>query len=175
MKCHQYLKETVCATVDHVVVCNAGYLFDARVESIAPGTLFTRMLAHRDDVGLTPAQVTGLLNLTREYHERQLQLVMEFMELRERLEIKHGRVTSEDLSARERLLDQHAQLFREHEALFFEFASRGHALLSDEQIAAAESVYYREFESTLAKLGPILSRATAAHEGTNSKELAALS
>lgn len=78
-------------------------------------------------------------------------------------EIKWGRVDEEVVAEREQLLRRHAELFLEHERLFFECAHRGHEILTDEQIEKAEQIYHQEKDAFLKALLPSLSRAVAPH------------
>lgn len=147
-------------TVDHGGQAAPGYLIKSAIESFAPqGVIFTRLLAHHREVGLSSSQIEQLLDISREYHEQENLLLHQFAVLTERLEIKHGRVTDQVISEREELLDRHAAIFRRHERLFLEFARRGHDLLSDEQIARADAVYEAEKASTLDLLHDSIERA----------------
>lgn len=125
--------------VNHPVTAHPGYLIDAPMQSVAaPGALFTRLLAHHRELGLTCEQIMALLDLSREYHERQVAIQLEFARVSEALEIKRGRIDEQAVAKREQLLRRHAELFLEHERLFFESARRGHEILTDEQIERAE-------------------------------------
>jgi DNA-binding transcriptional MerR regulator len=148
-------------TVNHPVTANPGYLFETDIKSIAAGgALWTRMLAHHREVGLSCAQIQSLLDQNREYHERQVAIQTEFMQISEALEIKWGRVDAMVLAEREILLQRHAKLFAEHEQLFFEMAKRGHDLLTDEQIERAERIYHVERAAMVRDLAPAIERAT---------------
>ena len=149
-------------TLNHATFARPGYLIDVRMESIAPeGALFTRLLAHHAEVGLSPEQVLGLLDISREYHSEQVKLRLEFAKITEKLEIKWGRVDEDAVASRQTLLDEHARLFRAEEALFFEYGSRGHRSLTDEQIEAAEAIYHAEKNDGLAVLADSLDSAVA--------------
>jgi predicted DNA-binding WGR domain protein len=100
------------------------------------------MLAHHREIGLNCEQVMALLDLNREYHSRQVAIQLEFAQTGESLEIKWGRINNQEIAKRENLLKRHAQLFEEHERLFFEMARRGHEILTDEQLERAEAVYH---------------------------------
>lgn len=151
-------------TVNHPVTAHAGYLIDAPVKSMAaPGALFTRLLAHHKELGLSCEQIEGLLDLSLAYHERQVSLQLEFASITEALEIKWGRIDEVSVAEREELLRRHATLFYEHERLFFDFARRGHALLSDEQIEKAERIYHEEKDDFLRTLHVSLNRAVGPH------------
>ena len=114
-------------TVNHVGSCRPGYLIDVPVESMASlGVLYSRMLSHHREVGLSCEQIMGLLDLNREYHDRQVAIQLEFANVTEALEIKWGRINAMEVEKREELLKKHAQLFEAHERLFFEMAQRGH-------------------------------------------------
>jgi hypothetical protein len=143
-------------TTNHGEFARPGYLIDPRVESIAAGVLFTRMLANHAEVGLTGEQITALLDVAREYHEQQVAIRVEFARVTEQLEIKWGRLDAVAQAARKALLDEHAELFRRHEELFFLYAERGHDLLSDEQIDRAEAIYHAEKDQALADLATSL-------------------
>ncbi|WP_280402861.1 hypothetical protein [Nocardia carnea] len=127
----------------------------------AKGALFTRMLAHHAEVGLTAEQIAGLLTLSGEYHDKQVALRVEFMELAERAEIKWGRVDADFIASREQFLRRRSELLFAEESLFFEYARRGHDLLSDEQIAAAEIVYHTEKDAWVSAMSGPLGRALA--------------
>lgn len=147
-------------TVDHTGTARAGYLVDAPMESMASsGVLFSRMLSHHREVGLSCEQIMSLLDLNREYHDRQIAIQLEFARITEALEIKRGRINEQQLAKREELLQQHAQLFAQHERLFFEMAQRGHELLTDEQIEQAEIIYHAEKDEMLDVLSGSLHRA----------------
>lgn len=151
-------------TTNHPGTARAGYLIDAPMESMAsPGVLFTRMLSHHREVGLSCEQIMGLLDLSREYHDRQIAIQLEFARVTEALEIKWGRMDARAIAKREQLLEQHAQLFLEHERLFFEMAQRGHDLLTDEQIEVAETIYHQEKDVMLETLAASLNRAVSPH------------
>lgn len=150
-------------TVNHATITNAGYVFAVGIESIAPrGALFTRMLAHHRDVGLSLDQVQALLDLNREYHERQVAIQIEFMRVSEALDIRNGRFDAASLAEKEPLVRKHADLFGASELLFFEMARRGHEILTDEQIERAEHIYASEHDATMRHLAPIVERALAA-------------
>lgn len=151
-------------TVNHPVTAHPGYLIDAPMKSVAaPGALFTRLLAHHRELGLTCEQITALLDLSREYHERQVAIQLEFARVAESLEIKWGRVDEQAVAEREQLLRRHAELFLEHERLFFEFARHGHEILTDEQIERADLIYQEEKEAMLDTLLASLNRAAGPH------------
>jgi len=88
---------------------------------------------------------------------------LEFARITEALEIKWGRIDNEQLAKREELLKQHAQLFAQHEHLFFEMAQRGHDLITDDQIERAETIYHNEKDEMLESLGASLDRAVSPH------------
>ncbi|MDJ1138532.1 hypothetical protein [Streptomyces iconiensis] len=147
-------------TINHAAFAKPGYLIDTPCQSMAPaGALFTRLLAHHAELGLTGEQVTGLLDVSREYHDKQVALRLEFARVTEQLEVKWGRVDAEFVNLRKDLIAQHAELFATDEALFFEYGERGHALLSDRQIDAAEAIYHREKDAGLTALTPSLNSA----------------
>ncbi len=146
-------------TVNHDGFARPGYLIDARVESLAANALFTRLLAHHVEVGLTEEQIVALLGVAGEYHAEQLEVRIEFAQISEQLELRSGRLDDDGLAARAKLLDRHAELFRRHEELFFIHGSRGRALLSDDQIDRAEAVYQAEKDASLAALLPSLDAA----------------
>ncbi|MFG3254939.1 hypothetical protein [Streptomyces sp. NPDC048172] len=149
-------------TINHSAFAKPGYLIDTRCESLAPaGALFTRLLGHHKELGLTAKQVGELLEVSREYHDRQVALRIEFAQVTERLEIKWGRVDAEFVAQRKDLLAQHAELFAADEALFFEYGEKGHAILTDAQIDAAERIYHREKDEGLQALSEALNNAVA--------------
>lgn len=117
------------------------------------------MLSHYHEVGLNCEQIMGLLDISRAYHERQLAIRLEFARITEALEIKWGRIDGQEIAKREALLQRHAQLFAEHEHLFFEMAQRGHEILTDEQIERAETIYHAEKNEMLETLSYALNRA----------------
>jgi hypothetical protein len=119
-------------------------------------------LSHRE-VGLNCEQIMALLDLNKEYHERQISIQLEFARVTEALEIKWGRIDELQIAKREVLLQRHAQLFAEHEALFFEMARRGHEYLTDEQLDRAESIYHAEKDAMLGTLESALNRAVGPH------------
>jgi hypothetical protein len=147
-------------TVNHPGFANPGYLLSAGTsKSIAPDVMFSRMLSHHAEVGLTADQVLALLDLNAEYQQALNSLRVEFARVTEQMELKGGRVDNDALVARKELLDRHMELFRDQEELFFDYAARGHALLTDEQIAAADRVYHAEKDDALAGLAESLNNA----------------
>lgn len=149
-------------TVNHHVLARPGYLIDTPMESMAAtGHLFSRMLHHAPEVRLDAQQVMDLLTISKEYHDKQVALRIEFGKVTEKLEIKWGRVTAEDVANRQELLTRHAELLREEEELFFVCAARGHELLTDEQIEAAEAIYHAEKNEMLTALAASLDNAVA--------------
>jgi hypothetical protein len=135
------------------------YLIDAPVASLTPQSIFTRVLAPHRGVGLTCEQIEGLLDVSREFHERQLVVCLEFAQVTEALELKRGRVDSQAVALRQALLHRHAQLFLEHERIFFEAAQRGHDLMTDEQIERADTIYHAEKDDMLDTLSDSLNHA----------------
>jgi hypothetical protein len=125
----------------------------------ARGALFTRALAHHDEIGLAPEQITAPLDLSREYHDKQVAIRIEFARLTEKLELKRGRFDATALAAHKALLEEHAGLFAADEELFFTYAMRGHDLLTDEQIDQAEAIYHAEKDQGLASLTAALNSA----------------
>jgi len=111
--------------------------------------------------GPSDDQVRELLTLSRDYHDKQLAIHIEAAQVGESLELKWGRITEADIESREALLKRHSELFEADERLFFEYALRGHAVLSDEQIARAEAVYHGEKDRSLAILARSLDNAVA--------------
>jgi hypothetical protein len=151
----------MCIT-NHTGFAYPGYLIDANAESVAAkGALFTRTLAHHADIGLTAEQITGLLDVSREYHDRQNEIRVEMSQLAEQVELKRGRLDHDGTVARKPALDRRAALFAADEALFFEMAARGQALLSDEQIATIDTIYHMEKDAGLRDLTDALSNAVA--------------
>lgn len=117
-------------TADHNCFAYPGYLIDVPCESMAAkGALFTRLLAHHDEVGLSGNQIAALLDLSREYHDKQIANRIAFARLTERLELKRGRLDATALAEHKALLEAHAELFRADEDLFFTYAMRGHDVL----------------------------------------------
>jgi DNA-binding transcriptional MerR regulator len=148
-------------TRNHPTLANPGYLFESRLSSIAAqGALYTRILAHHEEMGLSCEQIKALLDLNYQYHAQQVGLQLEFMKISEQLEIKRGQVYDEDLEWREPLLRRHAELFYEHEKLFFEHARRGTDILSDEQVRIGDSTYHTEKDEMLSYLAPSIQNAT---------------
>jgi len=153
-------------TSNHPGSSMPGYMVDTPVTSIASrGALFTRLLAHHNEVGLTYEQITGSLDVSGEYHQRYNELSYEFAKVTEALEIKWRRIDNDAISPREELLKKHAQLFLDHEYLFFEMTKKGHDLLSDEQIERAEMIYHTEKEEMLEALLPALNHAVGPNFG----------
>lgn len=147
---------------NHGPYANAGYLFNVRGESVAPpGALYTRMLANHREVGLTADQITALLDLNRDYHLEQVDIWLEMARLGEEVELKHGRISDEDVNTRKLALDRRAELFAAGERLFFRYAAAGQALLTDEQITTANAIYHAEKDDGLQALAGALSSAVA--------------
>jgi hypothetical protein len=145
--------------VNHNLFPRPGYLIDISCESIAAKVLFTRMLSHHEQIGLTSKQIIALIDLNAEYQAELTRLRVEFALITEQLEHKRGRLDSEALAGRKELLDRHAELFRAEEDLFFAFGARGHDLLSDEQIQNIDQIYHGEKDARLAELLPSLNNA----------------
>lgn len=145
--------------VNHAFFPRPGYLIDIKCESIAAPVLFSRMLSHHAEVGLSPEQITGLINLNAEYQEALTAIRVKFAQVTERLEHKRGRLDSDTVAGRKELLDQHAELFRAEEELFFAYGQRGHDLLSDEQVVKIEEVYHAEKDARLGELMASLNNA----------------
>ncbi|MBX6390919.1 MAG: hypothetical protein IRZ08_18345 [Frankia sp.] len=143
--------------VNHHGFTRPGYLIDVKAESIAAeGALFTRALAHHAEVGLSTEQIRGLLDISREYHARQVQIRLRMAQLAEQAEQKRGRLTPARLAERKPLLDERAELFRADEELFFTYAARGQELLTDEQLDLISDIYHAEKDEGLAVLAPAL-------------------
>jgi hypothetical protein len=53
--------------VNHALFPRPGYLIDISCESIAAKILFSRMLSHHAEIGLTTEQITGLIDINAEY------------------------------------------------------------------------------------------------------------
>lgn len=138
--------------VNHNLFPKPGYLIDVASESIAAKVLFTRMLNHRAEIGLSDTQVAGLLDLNAEYQAQLVEIRMQFAKVTEQLEHKRGRLNAATIAERKVLIDEHADLLRAEELLFFEFGARGHDLLTDEQIARIDAMYHAEKDAALANL-----------------------
>jgi hypothetical protein len=123
------------------------------------GTLFSRLLAHHEELNLTGDQIKQLLSIAGEYHDKQVAGRVEFAQVTEQLEVKWGRIDAEFIASRKSLLDRHAELFRNDEELFFAYGEKGHRVLSDAQIEAAERIYHREKDAGLAALTGALNSA----------------
>lgn len=145
--------------INHNLFARPGYLIDVTCESIAAKVLFTRMLNNRSKVGLTDKQVNGLIDLNAEYQAKLVALRIEFARVTEQLEHKSGRLDTQALIDRKPLLDRHMELFRAEEELFFEYGSRGHDLLTDEQIEQINRLYHAEKDAALADLREALNNA----------------
>jgi len=146
-------------TVNHNLFARPGYLIDVACESIAAKVLFTRMLNHHAEIGLTGEQITGLIDLNAQYQRELVALRIEFAQVSEQLEHKGGRLDSQALTGRKALLDRHVELFRAEEELFFDYGAQGHALLTDEQIAAVDRGYHAEKDAALHDLAAALNNA----------------
>jgi hypothetical protein len=150
--------------VNHQAFARPGYLIDTPCASIAAhGALFTRLLANYEEIGLEPDQILNLLDISRDFHERQVEIRIAFALISERLEHKRGRLDAGALAERKTLLDEHAELFRADEELFFFYAERGHALLSDEQLERIDAVYHSEKDAGLSALAGALNSAVGPH------------
>jgi len=145
--------------VNHNLFPRPGYLIDIRCESIAAKVLFTRMLNHHAVIGLTAEQVIALIDLNAQYQQELVALRTEFACVTEQLEHKRGRLDEEALASRKELLDRHVELFRAEEQAFFTYAARGHAQLTDEQIAAVDRLYHDEKDAALGELVDALNNA----------------
>ncbi|MEV6349596.1 hypothetical protein [Actinoplanes sp. NPDC051851] len=145
--------------VNHNLFPRPGYLIDISCESIAAKVLFTRMLSHHEQIGLTPQQITALIDLNAQYQAELITNRVEFAQITEQLEHKRGRLDAEALAGRKELLDRHAELFKSEEELFFEYGGLGHELLSDEQLERIDAIYHAEKDARLADLLPSLNSA----------------
>jgi hypothetical protein len=145
--------------VNHALFPRPGYLIDISCESIAAKILFSRMLSHHAEIGLTAEQITGLIDINAEYQTALSATRVEFAQVTELLEHKRGRLDTEALTNRKELLDRHAELFRAEEELFFAYGGRGHDLLNDEQIARIDGIYHAEKDARLTDLLPSLNNA----------------
>ncbi|ORT46780.1 hypothetical protein [Frankia sp. KB5] len=146
--------------VNHSGFTNPGYLFNVGAGSVAPdGALFTRLLAHHDDIGLDDGQIRGLLDISREYHERQQVIHLRMAVLAEQVEHKRGRLGPDEIAERKAALDERADLFRTAEQLFFETGGRGLELLTDEQVEQVATVYHEEKTDGLHALADALDNA----------------
>lgn len=146
-------------TVNHNLFPKPGYLIDVATESIAAKVLFTRMLNHHAEVGLSVEQMRGLIDINAEYQAKLLALRVEFAKTTEALELKGGRVDDEARAARQAIMDRRVVLFRAEEELFFEYGARGHELLTDAQIAKVDRLYHAEKDTTLDALKDSLNNA----------------
>ncbi|MDG4784996.1 hypothetical protein O7626_03450 [Micromonospora sp. WMMD1102] len=147
--------------VNHNLFPRPGYLIDISCESIAAKVLFTRMLSHHAEIGLTPEQITRLIDLNAEYQASLTAIRVQFAQITEQLEHKRGRLDNDALVGRKELLDRHAELFRAEEDLFFSYGAHGHEILTDEQIARIDQIYHAEKDARLAELLPSLNSAVA--------------
>ncbi|MBX7267530.1 hypothetical protein KIF24_16835 [Micromonospora sp. Llam7] len=147
--------------INHNLFPRPGYLIDITCESIAAKVLFTRMLSHHTEIGLTPEQITRLIDLNAEYQAELIAIRVQFAQVTEQLEHKRGRLDTQTLIDRKDLLDRHAELFHAEEILFFTYGARGHELLGDEQIATIDQIYHAEKDARLAELLPSLNNAVA--------------
>lgn len=155
--------------VNHNLFPKPGYLIDVATESMAAKVLFTRMLNHHATVGLSIEQMRGLIDTNREYQEKLLAIRIEFGKTTEALELKFGRVDDDAIAARRAIMDRRVELFRAEEELFFEYAARGHALLTDSQIAVADQIYHSEKDDTLYALKDALNNAVGPEFSFQSK------
>ena len=145
--------------INHNLFPRPGYLIDISCESIAAKVLFTRMLSHHEQIGLSPQQMVALIDLNAEYQAALITIRVEFAQVTEQLEHKRGRLDAETLAGRKELLDRHAELFRAEEDLFFTYGERGHELLSDDQLERIDAIYHAEKDARLADLLPSLNNA----------------
>ncbi|WP_433294486.1 hypothetical protein ACQP2F_33230 [Actinoplanes sp. CA-030573] len=145
--------------VNHNLFPRPGYLIDISCESIAAKVLFTRMLSHHEEVGLTPQQIVALIDLNAEYQAKLIEIRVEFAQVTEQLEHKRGRLNAETVAGRKELLDRHAELFRAEEELFFAYGERGHDLLRDDQLEPIDAIYHAEKDARLTDLLPSLNNA----------------
>ncbi|ROO63049.1 hypothetical protein EDC02_5060 [Micromonospora sp. Llam0] len=145
--------------VNHNLFPRPGYLIDIACESIAAKVLFTRMLSHHEEIGLTAEQISRLIDINAEYQARLVAIRVSFAQITEELEHKRGRLDTEAVVGRKELLDRHAELFRAEEELFFTYGGHGHELLTDEQIATIDRIYHAEKDARLAELLPSLNNA----------------
>jgi hypothetical protein len=145
--------------INHNLFPRPGYLIDISCQSIAAKVLFTRMLSHHEQIGLTPRQIVTLIDLNAEYQEQLISIRVKFAQVTEQLEHKRGRLDAEALNGRKELLDQHAELFRAEEELFFAYGERGHELLNDQQIERIDAIYHAEKDARLTELLPALNNA----------------
>jgi hypothetical protein len=99
--------------VDHTLLA-PGYIISARVESVAPPAVFTRILHHYREIGLTDEQIHYLLDAAREYNQEYMRLSVAFANCSADFDLVGAEV---DVHQKERLLNRHAELFCSHETL----------------------------------------------------------
>lgn len=145
--------------INHNLFPRPGYLIDISCESIAAKVLFTRMLSHHEEIGLTVEQIVALLDLNAQYQAELGGIRVQFAQVTEQLEHKRGRLDTEAVAGRKELLDRHAELFRAEEELFFAYGERGHDLLNDAQIERIDGIYHAEKDARLGELLPSLNNA----------------
>ncbi len=145
--------------VNHTKGTNPSYAFDFSMSSIAPDSIFTRLLMNHREVELEPDQILAILDLCAEYHERALQIRLEFAAIREELDIRDWDFDDHHMDEIARLLRRHSRLFEQHEMLLFEYGRKGRAILSEQQLALAIEVYKREERRTFDVFGPLVKRA----------------
>lgn len=145
---------------NHDVLANPGYLWNTDVRSIGmDGVLFTRMLAHADEVGLNSGQIGDLLAINGEYRARHIELGLAFVQTGAELERCDLR-TAEGRARAEALLARRRELFAQHERLFIDTAKQADDLLTDDQIVRIEAVWRNEANDMMVQLAPALERAT---------------
>lgn len=111
----------------------------------ANGALWVRALACASQIGLDAEQARRLIALNRAFHEESIATQYAFMDITEQLEIKGDqRIDAMAVAERLPLLDQHADLFAQHERLAYEYTLRGMEILTPEQVDAIQRIWEEE-------------------------------
>ena len=143
--------------VDHTLLA-PGYIISARVESVAPPAVFTRILHHYKEIGLTDEQIHHLLDAAREYNQGYMRLSVAFANCSADFDLVDAEV---DVHHKEQLLNRHAELFCSHETLLLRAYQTAQGILSKEQMQKAADIYERDRKKFLTELESGLTKATA--------------
>jgi hypothetical protein len=143
--------------VDHTLLA-PGYIISARVESVAPPAVFTRILHHYREIGLTDEQIHYLLDAAREYNQEYMRLSVAFANCSADFDLVGAEV---DVHQKERLLNRHAELFCSHETLLLRAHQTAQEILSKKQMQKAADIYERDRKKFLTELESSLTKATA--------------
>jgi hypothetical protein len=129
-----------------------GDLITIGLDSLAPDGLFTRLLDNAKLIGLTEEQVRDLHRLSGDYHQRMMEIRLEFAVLGNRVKLTPMRLGEDGVEARKPALKRRAQLILHSEILYFEAQTIAEDLLTNKQREMLVAVFVEEKHRVLAAL-----------------------